>query len=547
MDARDEKIMERREGVKRRRPTNDSSADEGPSSVKRTKQPVQKEEEMENTEIQRIGAKKRAAIFSSSADREKSSKSPDRKKPRITPAEEAMDPKAEKSIKSVPDVQRKDEGQDDQRGCGSDLYVTSSSDVRPTTSGDDIRRRLLFHDMLGRGSFGTVLLAEDPSTCKHFAAKIISKRALLAAGEELVMVERRVFELASGSPFLVHGQFAFQTKLFLILGLEYVSGGDLYNYLLMKGQLDIPTARFYAAELVCGIQFLHTKGIIHRDLKPENILIAETGHIKITDFGLSIDNIHGDQTATGYFGTVGYMAPEVRRREEYNAGVDWFSFGVILQEMVTDECAYHQTIDDISSGIKNIVKQLLQKDPARRLGVNGDIRKHKFFRRIDWVQVEALKVTPPYTPEPSNPNHRPRPFHVDKLEAAEVRAPISAQDQALFEGFSFDNLETSGAVMGDEEKVSLLIVEKTEEQKTGYHFIEEPSTSAEGRIPWTPKDPKEDLEDGEASSFIKVLAVSLLIVEKTEEQKTGHHFIEEPSTSTEGMRPWTPRDPKEDL
>ncbi|XP_040294303.1 protein kinase C delta type-like [Bufo bufo] len=324
-------------------------------------------------------------------------------------------------------------------------YHCGSSGVRPTRSSstvsDNIKRRLLFHHVLGRGSFGTVLLAEDPSTRKHFAVKVISKRALLAEGDdESVMVERRVFQLASGSPFLVHADFAFQTKLHVLLGLEYMSCGDFYTYLLMKDQLDIPSARFYAAELVCGIQFLHSKGVIHRDLKPENILVAETGHIKITDFGLALVNMLGDRTATSYAGTIGYIAPEMLARKEYNAGVDWYSFGVILKEMVTSDCAYHQTIDDASSGIKNIIRKLLRKDPARRLGVNGNIRKHRFFQRMDWVSVEALELPPPYTPEPTEPHHRPRPFHLDKLEAAEVRTPISAADHALFEGFSLCQL-----------------------------------------------------------------------------------------------------------
>ncbi|XP_044156861.1 protein kinase C delta type-like [Bufo gargarizans] len=162
--------------------------------------------------------------------------------------------------------------------------------------------------------------------------------------------------------------------------------------------------------------------------------------MKITDFGLALVNMHGDRTATSYAGTIGYIAPEMLARKEYNAGVDWYSFGVILKEMVTSDCAYHQTIDDASSGIKSIIRKLLRKDPARRLGVNGNIRKHRFFQRMDWVSVEALELPPPYTPEPTEPHHRPRPFHLDKLEAAEVRTPISAADQALFEGFSFCQL-----------------------------------------------------------------------------------------------------------
>ncbi|XP_040269311.1 protein kinase C delta type-like [Bufo bufo] len=222
---------------------------------------------------------------------------------------------------------------------------------------------------------------------------------LANCNEADVLVEHRVLQLASGSPFLVHADFAFQTKMLVLLGLEYMSCGDFDQFLNMKGRLDIPSARFYAAELVCGIQYLHSKGIIHRDLKPENILVAETGHIKITDFGLALENMLGDRTATEYAGTEGYVAPEMLAKEEYGVGVDWYSFGVILNEMITSKCKYDPTQFDIThSSAEDIIKELLQRDPAKRLGVHGNIRGHHFFQHIDWVSVEALEMPPPHIP-----------------------------------------------------------------------------------------------------------------------------------------------------
>ncbi|XP_077117052.1 protein kinase C delta type-like isoform X2 [Ranitomeya variabilis] len=226
----------------------------------------------------------------------------------------------------------------------------------------------------------------------------------------------------------------------VFFGMEYMSCGDFYQLLHRNGPLDIASARFYAAELVCGIQFLHSRGVIHRDLKPENILVAETGHIKITDYGLALENMHGDRTATGFTGTMGYMAPEILDMEEYNAGVDWFSLGVILNEMLTSFSTYDPTVfDESSSGAKDIIEQLLQEDPVQRLGVHGDIREHPFFQRIDWVSVEALRMAPPYIPVPTKPNPRFRAFKLDKIQAAEAPFSITPADQAVFRGFSFFN------------------------------------------------------------------------------------------------------------
>ncbi|XP_044155411.1 protein kinase C delta type-like [Bufo gargarizans] len=335
-------------------------------------------------------------------------------------------------IKKEEDVPKTEDQQEDQRVSVED------SGVRPTCSrstiSENIRERLIFHHVLGRGGYGKVVLAEGTSNHQKYAVKIISKRAMLAnCNEADVLVEHRVLQLASGSPFLVHADFAFQTKLLFLLGLEYMSCGDFDQFLRMKGRLDIPSARFYAAELVCGIQFLHSKGIVHRDLKPENILVAETGHIKITDFGLALENMLGDRTATEYAGTEGYVAPEMLAGEEYGVGVDWYSFGVILNEMITSQRTTR-------SGAKDIIKKLLLKDPAKRLGVHGNIRGHRFFQHIDWVSVEALRMPPPHIPVPSIPQLCPRQFYLDRMEAAAAAAkkgPLPSKDQAIFRGFSF--------------------------------------------------------------------------------------------------------------
>ncbi|XP_040271315.1 protein kinase C delta type-like [Bufo bufo] len=453
MDSAKAKMVLRRRGGKKRQ-ISDSSADEQ----------KMKEEEEEKI-IRRKGWKKQRTI-PTAADEDK--ETPRRSKKRIPPSSsEKMSPKqilpededltakpkcAKKRklnpisskkaktslIKKDDDILKTEDKQEDQGVSVED------SGVRPTCSrstiSDTIRERLIFHHVLGEGSFGKVVLAEDTSTHQKYAVKVLRKKAMVADCDEAdVLVEHRVLRLASGSPFLVHTHFALQTKMLVLLGLEYMSCGDFDQFLQMKGQLDIPSARFYAAELVCGIQFLHSKGIIHRDLKPENILVADTGHIKITDFGLALENMFGDCTATEYAGTEGYVAPEMLAEEEYGIGVDWYSFGIILNQMITSKCTYHPTLFDTTRSIaEDIIKELLQRDPAKRLGVHGNIRGHQFFQHIDWVSVEALQMPPPHIPVPSVPQHHAKPFNLKKMEAAEVKKRrLPLKHQAIFRGFSF--------------------------------------------------------------------------------------------------------------
>ncbi|XP_063802175.1 protein kinase C delta type-like [Pseudophryne corroboree] len=221
--------------------------------------------------------------------------------------------------------------------------------------------------------------------------------------------------------------------------MDYASGGDLHQFLQRKGCLDITSATFYAAEITCGVQYLHSKGIIHRDLKPENILMAASGHLQITDFGIAIENIFGDQTATEYAGTPGYIAPEMLAEEPYNAGVDWYSFGIIINEMITRTSKYHpRLLLKARAAAEDIVQQLLRNDPSRRLGVNGNICQHPLFQRIDWVSLEALRLTPPppHIPAPPTITHSSRRFDIERMEAKMDWWEIEI-DQELFRGFSY--------------------------------------------------------------------------------------------------------------
>ncbi|XP_041432202.1 protein kinase C theta type-like [Xenopus laevis] len=267
---------------------------------------------------------------------------------------------------------------------------------------------------LGQGSFGNVMLASFIKSNQLVAIKIMKKRPE-------IMEEHHALRIAEGSPFLCHAYAAFQSEMKAFFVLEYASGGNL-EALMENGRFSSSAVMFYAAEIVCGLQYLHSKGIVHRDIKPANILLDGHGHIKICDFGFAVHNMFGERTTRGLVGTYGYMAPEVMLMEEYNAAVDWWSLGVILYRMATGRSPFYNgrvrtmvkesTISEkpkypewLSGRLRNLLKKLLKKNPLHRLGTNGNIRKHPFFASVDWVELERQRLKPPIQPQvPSSEN-----------------------------------------------------------------------------------------------------------------------------------------------
>ncbi len=278
-----------------------------------------------------------------------------------------------------------------------------------------------FIRLIGVGSFGKIYVASKKSSNKLYAIKILNKKNMNNKVElQNIKTERTVLTKLN-HPFIMKLNYAFQTKGNLYFITEFMHGGEL-NYHIYKepnNYFSEEKTRFYAAEIVSAINYLHNNNCIYRDLKPENVLIDRSGHIKLIDFGLSkLCECFPCKTKT-LCGTPEYLAPEVIFEKEYGIEVDWWSLGVIIYEMLSgylpfkiipsekiSKNIYKQRIkifNHFSKNAENLIKRLLEYNPKKRLKYN-EIIKHPFFQGINWEKIERLETNPPFVPDLSEDN-----------------------------------------------------------------------------------------------------------------------------------------------
>jgi len=278
--------------------------------------------------------------------------------------------------------------------------------------------------LLGRGSFGEVLLVRLKANKKLYAMKILDKNMLKQRKQEIHTKTERDLMVKINCPFIVNIKSAFQdaTKLYIVS--EFLQGGDLFFHLHDKRYTVFPEAKakFYIMELVVALDFLHKNNMVYRDLKPENILLDSQGHIKLTDFGLSKIFEKEDDKAFTVCGTPQYLAPEILLRKGYDKSVDWWSLGCVLYEMLYSRLPfkfkkgqkislsmYKEKIPfdkKISEEAQDLIQNLLIFEPNLRLGSGADggekIKSHKFFKDINWQDVWDRKLEPPFVPKLKN-------------------------------------------------------------------------------------------------------------------------------------------------
>uniref|UniRef100_A0A8C2YYW6 Ribosomal protein S6 kinase n=1 Tax=Cyclopterus lumpus TaxID=8103 RepID=A0A8C2YYW6_CYCLU len=315
--------------------------------------------------------------------------------------------------------------------------------------------------VLGQGSYGKVFLVRKIRGVDRgqlYAMKVLKKATLKVRDRVRSKMERDILAEVN-HPFIVKLHYAFQTEGKLYLILDFLRGGDLFSRLSKEVMFTEEDVKFYLAELALALDHLHSLGIIYRDLKPENILLDEEGNIKITDFGLSKEAIDHDKRAYSFCGTIEYMAPEVVNRRGHTQSADWWSFGVLMFEMLTGSLPFQgkdrkETMAFIlkaklgmpqflSPEVQSLLRALFKRNPANRLGAGPDgveeIKRHRFFASIDWIKLYRKELRPPFKPTVGRPEDT---FHFDpeftsRTPTDSPGIPPSANTHQLFRGFSF--------------------------------------------------------------------------------------------------------------
>ncbi|XP_022118938.1 putative protein kinase C delta type homolog isoform X6 [Pieris rapae] len=353
-----------------------------------------------------------------------------------------------------------------------DLFKKTGKFTPPAKSIPRFRKYTIddFHfiKVLGKGSFGKVMLAELRDTEYYYAVKCLKKDVVLEDDDvECTLIERKVLALGTNHPYLCHLFATFQTDSHLFFVMEYLNGGDLMFHIQQSGRFPEPRARFYAAEIISGLKFLHKRGIVYRDLKLDNILLDFEGHVRIADFGMCKLQIYLDKTADTFCGTPDYMAPEIIKGLKYNQTVDWWSFGVLLYEMLIGQSPFSGCDEDelfwsicnelpsfprfLSADGLDILTRLLDKDARTRLGgpecEHGDVRDHPFFREVPWDRLERRDLPAPFKPRVRHPldtQYFDRAFTCERPRLTAVEPHVlRSMDQGPFRGFSYTNPNAS--------------------------------------------------------------------------------------------------------
>ncbi|XP_060792710.1 cAMP-dependent protein kinase catalytic subunit PRKX-like isoform X1 [Neoarius graeffei] len=333
---------------------------------------------------------------------------------------------------------------------------------------------------VGTGTFGRVVLVQDRKTKGYFALKSMKIVDLIRLKQQQHVHNEKEVLMEVNHPFIVKLFWTWHDDRCLFMLMEFVPGGELFSYLRSRGKFSNDTGLFFAAEIVCALEYLHSKDIVYRDLKPENILLDREGHVKLTDFGFAKKVV--DRTCT-LCGTPEYLAPEIIQGKGHGLAVDWWALGILIFEMLSGyppffddnpfgiyqkvlsaklniprqldfyvhiiletDCqetvtvpdnVHYSTVGSIAR-LRDLIKKLLVVDKTKRLGnLRGgaeDVKSHKWFRSVDWEVVPQRKLKPIIIPEVAHEGD-PSNFEAYPEEKRKKEPAISPKDLEIFKNF----------------------------------------------------------------------------------------------------------------
>jgi RAC serine/threonine-protein kinase len=356
-------------------------------------------------------------------------------------------------VRAYEQIKKKLQEESTKRQLTTDTEKLSVSDGKTVTIDDFEMLKVL-----GKGTFGKVMLGKEAATGELFAIKILKKEVILEKEEVGHTLTENTVLQSTNHPFLTGLRYSFQTPELLCFVLEYVNGGELFFHLSREKVFTEERAKFYAGEIALAINYLHEHGIIYRDLKLENLLLDKHGHIKITDFGLCKQEITYGAKTTTFCGTPEYLAPEILEDSDYGRAVDWWGVGVVMYEMMCGHLPFynrnHEILfdlilrepirlpDHLSADAKDILAKLLNKNPAERLGggeTDGqEVMSHPFFATIDFKKLYNREIPVPFVPQiksEEDVSNFDTMFTEEAPEISPTEGAAIATDDAAFQDF----------------------------------------------------------------------------------------------------------------
>jgi serine/threonine protein kinase len=270
--------------------------------------------------------------------------------------------------------------------------------------------------LTGKCATGAVFIVTYLPEETRYLMKVVSRVALRKATSVTRQMKDRGILTNCPSPFLIKRAFRLDLPDKIVEIVEYSPGIDMSQRLTITGKLSEYIVRFYAAEVLLGLEWLHSHEITYRELMPSSVLVDSDGHIKLSDFGIS--RFTGELTLTSTLPRLIYVAPEVLERDELGIPMDYWSLGVLVYELLAgrppfkDESAskrsYLKTVKRSPVMMKNwfspeasdFITKLLQLDvtptqPSKRLSSAAEAKAHPFFNGVDWESLSRKEVMPP--------------------------------------------------------------------------------------------------------------------------------------------------------